>query len=128
MCDYKEKCLNETMQFFFLCGEKDEKILLSRKKKDKISELARLGVIALVFGYRTTFVRIFGEAQRYFDEFTKGLDLINGNFPLLNEWVEKFIENIRDGEAKALVQELWQERKKTLDRSDLLIKHLFKDI
>lgn len=72
-------------------------------------------------------MRIFGEAQKYYDEFIKGLDRINGNFTLLNEWVEKFISDIEHSEAKALAQELWQERKKTLDKSDFLIKHLFEN-
>ncbi len=127
MSNYKEKYFEEATQFLFMCGNKDRKILLSRKKKDKIGELARLACICLVFGYRSMFVRIFGEAEKYFNEFVTGLDSINGNFPLLNEWVEKFIANIVDSKIRDTAQELWQERKKTLDRNDLHAKHLLKN-
>lgn len=128
MSDYQDRFFKEGEQFLFLCGEKDKKILLSRKKKDKIGELARLACISLVFGYRTVFIRILGEAEKYYDEFIKGLDLIQGNFPQLNDWVEEFIQNVENDGAKQLARELWQERKKTLDRSDLHSKHLLENI
>ena len=125
MGNFKYMCMDEAKQFLFLCGEKDRKILLSRKKKDKIDELARLACISLVFCYKTMFLRIFGETQKYFDEFINGIDRVNGNFILLSRWVEEFIDNIEDGTAKEISVGLWQNRKKTLDRPDLLVKHLF---
>lgn len=128
MSNFFEKYAQETEQFFCLCGGKDRKILLSRKKKDKIAELARLACISLVFGYRTMFIRILGEAEKYYDEYIKELDSINGNFEKLNEWVEDFIKNIEDSEIHNLALEFWQERKKTLDRNDLKVKHLFEGI
>lgn len=118
----KDEMKEEIGQFLFLCGDRDVDILLAEDKKNLINEFARLACIALVFDFRRMFLRIFSDIENYLDEFIYNLDAVT--FSKLNEWMNEFILNIEYEKAQDLVRELWEERKRTLDRENFNVRHI----
>ena len=128
MSNFKQKSIQENMQFLFLCGKRDSKLLLAPKRKKDLNEYVRLTCISLVFGYKTVFLKIAGIVEKNTDEFLTVLKSIEGNFLKLNEWVDSFIDNIAIPEAQALAKEFWQEQKEKLDVENFDAKLLFNTV
>lgn len=124
MIDYQKAFEQEAMQFLFLCDEKDVKTIVYKYKKKNLGEYVRLAAIALTFGYRKMLMKIMAQVEKNFDDFLKGLDVLNNNFALLESWVNDFIARIKNKDAQNLVIECWRERKAQLSTDDFSVKKL----
>lgn len=120
---YQKELETELKQFLFLCGQRDKDILISKNKKGKIGDFARLACIALVFDFRKTFLKITVNVEKYFDEFKNYLDGVN--FFKLEEWMNDFIENVENPKARKLVCEVWSDTKKLLNPENFKIRNIF---
>lgn len=120
---YQKELETELKQFLFLCGQRDKDILISKNKKGKIGDFARLACIALVFDFRKTFLKITANVENYFEEFKNYLDEVN--FFKLNKWMNDFIENVENPKARELVCEVWSEIKKLLNPENFKIRNIF---
>lgn len=120
---YQKELETELKQFLFLCGQRDKDILISKNKKGKIGDFARLACIALVFDFRKTFLKITANVENYFDKFKNNLDEVN--FSKLEEWMNDFIKNVENPKARKLVCEVWSEIKKLLNPENFKIRNIF---
>lgn len=123
--EYKKELDNESMQFMFLCSKSDLHMLVEgHKKKCNLPELARLGALTLVFGYKRLFMKICANVEKYSNEFLELIKATENNFALLENWVIQFISKIRDDEARKLLEEFWQQRKTEFDLQNFTISQL----
>ena len=122
---YRKEFEREADGFLFLLNKEDAKLLLKSYKKSKQEEYVRLASIAEVFDYRKIFIRICAKAERGLKEFIKCFDCLNGNFDLLNGWVEEFIEKVNDEKLQSLMREFWEERKSVIDKENFGANKLF---
>ena len=122
---YRKEFEREADGFLFLLNKEDAKLLLKSYKKSKQEEYVRLASIAAVFGFRKIFIRICAKAERGLKEFIKCFDCLNGNFDLLNGWVEEFIEKVNDEKLQSLMREFWEERKSVIDKENFGANKLF---
>ncbi|HBN12310.1 MAG TPA: hypothetical protein DD415_01695 [Clostridiales bacterium] len=123
--EYKKELDNESMQFMFLCSKSDLHMLVEGyKKKCNLPELARLGALTLVFGYKRLFMKICANVEKYSNEFLELIKATENNFALLENWVIQFISKIRDDEARKLLEEFWQQRKTEFDLQNFTISQL----
>ena len=111
--------------FLFLLNKEDARLLLKSYKKSKQEEYVRLASIAAVFDFRKIFMQICAKAERGLKEFIKRFDCLNGNFDLLNGWVEEFIEKVNDEKLQSLMREFWEERKSVIDKENFGANKLF---
>lgn len=124
MADLKQEFEEEIMRFLFICPDEDIRFLVGRYKKEKMTEYVRLGCLALTFGMKKMFLKISRTVERDMKKFLSGLDILNGNLPRLEIWVNEFIANMRDKDAQALCREFWAERKIELDKPDFTARSL----
>ncbi len=122
---YRKEFEREADGFLFLLNKEDAKLLLKSYKKSKQEEYVRLASIAAVFDFRKIFIRICAKAERGLKEFIKCFDCLNGNFDLLNGWVEEFIEKVNDEKLQSLMREFWEERKSVIDKENFGANKLF---
>lgn len=54
------------------------------------------------------------------------LNNVSQNFTVIDGWVNKFIENIENAEAKKLLREFWTEQKAEIDVKNFNLKLLLK--
>lgn len=123
---YYEELEKELTQFLFLCGKKDGNILISKAEEFNIDEHVRLACIAIVFEYKKLLLKIIAHCEKYNAQFMKGLEAVSENFIKIDEWVNSFIENIEQSEARKLVHEAWRNKKATLDINNFNIRQLLK--
>lgn len=121
---YKRELEEEAMQFLIMCGKEDGKILILHNKETDLNGLARLACISLVFVYKKLFMHIATTAENNLVDFLNRLSVIDGNFDLLDEWLNSFIVNIVNDKVRKLASELWLARKQELDRNNFTVKLL----
>ncbi len=120
---YCEEFEKELSQFTFLCGKRDNIILLAQNNKALREDDIRLAALSIIFGYRKIFLKISAIAENNIDDFLKKLDGVS--FDKLCEWATEFINNVPNPDARELARELWQDRKKALDPNDFNMRQLF---
>ena len=121
---YQKELEKEMMQFLFLCGKKDGTILIEHNAKDNLADIVRLAVIAITLDYKKVFLKIAASVQGHTSDLIKEFEKLNGNFALVDLWLNDFIENIEDGKARGIVGNFWRERKKTLDCENFSVDKL----
>lgn len=124
MTNYEKELEQEIFQFLFLADESDAKILEGRYRRKNLNEFVRVACIALIYGYRKIFLKIFAAAEKDADEFFKVLDGLNGKFDLIDGWVNGFIERVKDKDAQNLTREYWEEKKSNIDKNNFDISKL----
>lgn len=124
MDDYEKLLEDEIMQFMFLASNRDRHMLIGDYKKENIPEYVRLASIAMVFGYRRLFLKITATAEADFKDFMGGFDILNGNFNLLDNWINEFIERIKVDEVRKISREFWEEKKTTIDKDNFTLRQM----
>lgn len=113
---YRQGVKKETEIFIHLLNSEDAKLVFGRNKKSELDEYVRLASIAAVLGFRMIFMRICFNGRRRIKTFIERFECLNGNFDLLNGWVEEFIEKIEREEFRNLTREYWEEVKSKIDK------------
>lgn len=125
--EYKKELDNEIMQFMYLCSKSDLHMLVEGyKKKCNLPEIARLGALTLVFGYKRLFMKICATMEKDLKKFLNQLTVLDNNFNLLESWVIQFISTISDDEARKSTEEFWQQRKTEFDLQNFTVRQLLK--
>ncbi len=123
--EYKKALDNETMQFMYLCSKSDLNMLIEGyKKKCNLPEIARLGALTLVLGYKRLFMKICATMEKDLKKFLNQLTVLDNNFDLLESWVIQFISTIRKDKARKLLEEFRQQRKTEFDLQNFTVRQL----
>lgn len=125
--NYQQKFEEEAKQFIFLCGERDRMILVKKYNKDNMADYIRLAFIAVTYGYKRIFLKIAATVEKDMNDFLNGLNILDGNFALLEKWINDFIDNISRQDVQDLARKYWEERKKEIDKVNFKGKVLFQD-
>ena len=94
------------------------------KKKCNLPEIARLGALTLVLGYKRLFMKICATIEKDLKKFLNQLTVLDNNFDLLESWVIQFISTIRKDKARKLLEEFWQQRKTEFDLQNFTVRQL----
>lgn len=125
--NYEKEFEEEFKRFAFLSSAEDAHLLIYKHTRIKLDEYVRLATILIVFGFRRLFFRLAADVEKFFDEFMQGIIKIDGNLPLIDEWINDFIEKIRYKEAQQLSRELWKARKTEASAGNFSLKKLWAD-
>lgn len=121
---YQEEFKKEAPQFTFLLCKEDLKILVRRYKRKNLDDNVRLACIALFYGFKNVFLKIFATVERDTKKFIAGFDSLNGNYALFESWINNFIDGVQDEGARNLVREYWEEREQKLDKDNFTVQQI----
>ncbi len=121
---YQEEFKKEAPQFTFLLCKEDLKILVRRYKRKNLDDNVRLACIALVFGFKNVFLKIFATAQRDTKKFIAKLDSLKGNYALFEDWINKFIDGVQNEAVRNLIREYWEEREQKIDKDNFTVQQI----
>ena len=122
---YYEELESESMQFIYICGDDDRKILISAVKKSNLKEHVRLACIAAAFGYRKLLLKITALSKKHSDEFNAEFKAACINFPLIDGWINEFIDKTESPEAKQILRDFWSEKRSGVDPDNFNLGQLF---
>ncbi len=121
---YQTEFIKEAEQFLYLINTKDAKILAQRYKRKNMEEYVRLACIALVFGFKKVFMKIFTIVERDTKKFIARLDSLKSNYALFEDWINKFIDGVQNEAVRNLIREYWEEREQKIDKDNFTVQQI----
>lgn len=121
MDKHSKKLEEETMQFVYLLGDEDGRTLICEYQPHKMRDYARLAVLSLILGYKAVFAKIIVKVETDIQKFMSELSGLNGNFGIVDGWMNDFINSISQEEFREMTRCYWEERKAKIDRENFTL-------